>query len=160
MNTSETSVLSEKQQTYIDWLAISKYERKPMTEALLAKELNVTDRTLRRWKQTPGFRQLITKRAREFLGDSLPEIYGALAREAIKGSFPHIKLALEMTGEHTDKVKFEDWRSELIDKLKSGEIRPEQVPAILGDDELSRDFFESAGLQFAGVGAHQAQGGG
>lgn len=90
---------------YIDWLAQSKLERKPITEQFLAAELGVTDRTLRRWKLLPGFKEAITQRAREFLGGDLPEIYGALRREAIKGSFAHIKLALEITGEHTDKLE-------------------------------------------------------
>jgi hypothetical protein len=93
------------QQQYIDWLAASKYERKPATEQLLAQELGVSDRTLRRWKKTPEFRRAITKRAREFLGDDLPEIFGALRREAIKGSYQHIKLALEVTGEHVDNLR-------------------------------------------------------
>jgi hypothetical protein len=93
---------------YIDWLAASRYERRPITEQLLAGELGVTDRTLRRWKQLPGFREAITQRARELLGDDLPEIYGALRREAIKGSFPHIKMAMEMTGEYSDAGASDD----------------------------------------------------
>lgn len=92
---------------YIDWLAASKYERSPMTEQLFAAEIGVTDRTLRRWKQLPDFREAVTKRARELLGDDLPEIYGALRREAGKGNFQHIKLALEMTGEYTERQTIE-----------------------------------------------------
>lgn len=102
------SEFSTNQLKYIDWLATSKYERKPATEQLFAVEIGVTDRTLRRWKLLPGFRESITKRARELLGNSLPEIYGALRREAEKGNFQHIKLALEMTGEYKDPGSSED----------------------------------------------------
>ena len=102
---SELSEFTEKQLEYIDWLAQSKYDRVPTTEQFFAAKINVTDRTLRRWKQLPGFRQAVTQRAREFLGSDLPEIYGALRREAVKGSFAHIKLSLELTGEHTDKLE-------------------------------------------------------
>ena len=94
-----------QQLRYLDWLAASRYERRPVTEQLLAAEIGITDRTLRRWKQLPGFRAAITQRARELLGDDLPEIYGALRREAVKGNFQHIKLALELTGEHVDKME-------------------------------------------------------
>lgn len=118
---SELSEFSIKQLIYIDWLAISKYERRPATEQLLAKELKVTDRTLRRWKHLPGFKQAIIKRAREFLGNDLPEVYGALRREAIKGSFYHIKLVLEMTGEYTQKTEqtLEIKVENPLDKLRS-----------------------------------------
>lgn len=42
------------------------------------------------------------------MNESLPEIYGALRREAEKGSFPHIKLSLEITNEYTETGSNED----------------------------------------------------
>lgn len=39
----------------------------------------------------------------QHLKNDLAEIYQALAREAKGGSFQHIKLALEVTGEHVDR---------------------------------------------------------
>lgn len=144
------SDFSITQLKYIDWLAASKYERKPATEQLLAKELGVNDRTLRRWKQDPGFRRQVTQRAREFLGEDLPEIYGALRREAIKGSYNHIKLALEMTGEHTDKIKVVGWQDEIVALLKEGKVTAEEVMDDLGA-ELAQELFESAGLPYGGI---------
>lgn len=141
------SEFNATQLRYIDWLAASKYERSPMTEQLFAAEIGVTDRTLRRWKQLPGFRRAVTQRAREFLGDDLPEIFGALRREAIKGNFNHIKLALELTGEHTDKIKVDDWRTELIELLKAGEITWQDVEREL-DPELVKEVYDFGGLQF------------
>lgn len=80
---------------------MTKYDRLPATQALLAEELGLNPRTLTRWKQIPELQQAVQERTRELLGNRLPEIYGALGREAEKGSFQHIKLALEMTGEYT-----------------------------------------------------------
>lgn len=66
--------------------------------------------------------QAVTARARELLHTDLPDIYGALRREAIKGSFQHIKLALEMTGQHTDKLQI-DWRQALPDGYEPSEVQ-------------------------------------
>lgn len=145
------SEFTEKQQQYIAWLAQTKYERKPVTEQLFAVEIGISDRTLRRWKNSPEFRQAVTTQARQFLSDNLPEIYGALRREAEKGSFQHIKLSLELAGEYTNTVKVDDWRSELLDALKSGKIKPEEIPTLLGDNELAQEFFRTTGLT-VGVG--------
>jgi len=62
------------------------------------------------------------QRVREMLGDDLPEIYGALRREAIAGSFHHIRLALKMTGEFTEEqiltVKLEREMNQVLDVLE------------------------------------------
>jgi hypothetical protein len=100
---SENVTFSAKQIKAIEWLAASKYERTPATQVLLAEQIGVHDKTISRWKKDPDFREAITARARELLGENLSEIYAALNREAEKGSFQHIKLAMEMTGEYTPK---------------------------------------------------------
>ena len=86
----------------IEWLATSKYDRSPPTQALLADSLGVRPETITRWKREQEFNEAVTARARELLGDDLPEIYGALRREANAGSFQHIKLALELAGEYQE----------------------------------------------------------
>ena len=97
--------LTKRQRLFADWLATSKYERQPPTQRLLANELGVHERTLSRWKKLPGFMDEVVATARGFIHDRLPEIYAALAREAEKGSYQHIKLALEVTGEHEDSSR-------------------------------------------------------
>ena len=71
-------------------------------------------------------------------------------------------VALVNIGRHyklfTDNFKIEDWRTELLDALKSGKVKPEEVPSILGDNDLAAEFIQSAGLQFAGIREAQAQG--
>lgn len=104
---SENVRFSVNQTRLIEWLAQTKYDRKPPTQELLAEEMGVNPRTLYRWKQEPELKQAVTQRARELLGDDLPEIYGALRREAIKGSYQHIKLCLEVTGEYTETTRQE-----------------------------------------------------
>jgi len=104
---SENVIFTANQLRFIEWLASTKYERSPVTVKHLADELGVTERTLYRWKQLPGFKEAVTQRARELLGDDLPEIYGALRREAMQGSFQHIKLALELSGEYVETTKQE-----------------------------------------------------
>lgn len=104
---SETVRFTGKQARYIEWLAETKYDRSPVTRELLAKELGVTSRTLRRWQKLEGFGQAVHDRTRELLKEDFPEILGALRREAAKGNFQHIKLALEMLGEYVPVERHE-----------------------------------------------------
>lgn len=148
---SEIVHFSANQIAFIEWLAQTKYDRKPATQKLLADDLGINEKTLSRWKKLPEIRQAAIERAREFLGDDLPEIYGALRREAISGSFQHIKLSLELTGEYTDKVKVISWQDELLELLKDGKITIEDITDELGAD-FAQEFIESSGLHLAGAG--------
>jgi len=94
---------SKRQKIFIEWLATPKYGRIPPTQEMLANQIGVRPETLCRWKKLPGLMDAAVARARSMVHDNLPEIYGALNREAAKGSFQHIKLALEVTGEHVEK---------------------------------------------------------
>lgn len=50
------------------------------------------------------------------------------------------------------------WRIEIVDLLKQGKITPQDVMDELSDaPELAQELFESAGLQFAGIGTAEAQ---
>ena len=51
----------------------------------------------------------------------------------------------------TDRLKVEDWRSEIIELLKSGKIKPEQVEEELGGD-LAAELYESAGVSIITAG--------
>jgi DNA-binding XRE family transcriptional regulator len=87
----------------IEWLATSRYDRMPSKQAQLADDIGVREETISRWKREPEFKAAVIARARELLGSDLPEIYAALSREAKQGSYQHIKLAMEMTGEYTPR---------------------------------------------------------
>ena len=86
------------------WLALPKRERKPKTARLLSTELGVDEATLYRWRKVEGFNDEVRKLIKENLDDDLPDVYAALRREAKAGSFQHIKLALELTGDYVQKI--------------------------------------------------------
>lgn len=94
---------SAKQSKFIEWLALPKQERQPETVELLAEQLDVNPATLWRWKKLDGFQAAVNDLARGSVQSRLPEVYGALLREAEKGSFQHIKLTLELSGDYVER---------------------------------------------------------
>ena len=107
------------QQRFIQWLATPSELRERKTHAEIAEQIGVTERTLYRWKDLPGLTRAASRLSREMLSDELPEIFGALLKRAKAGSFPHIKLALEVAGEHTDEVNVNvgDYKHRLAERL-------------------------------------------
>ena len=95
---------SGKEISFIEWKATPRADREPPTQALLAVEIGRNIKTLSRWLKRPEIREAIIARARELLGDDLPEIYGSLRTEAISGSFQHQKLVLELCGEYVQET--------------------------------------------------------
>lgn len=98
---SENVQFSPNQLRAIELLALPKAERQFKTQGDIAANIGVNEKTIGRWLDIPEFRDAVTRRARELLGNALPEIYAALKREAEAGSYQHIKLALEVSGEFT-----------------------------------------------------------
>lgn len=88
---------------FIEWLALPKQHRQPETVELLAEQLGINAVTLYRWKKQDGFQDAVNTLARTTVGARLPEVYGALLREAEKGSFQHIKLTLELSGDYVER---------------------------------------------------------
>lgn len=100
---------SEEQKIFMEWLSLPKDMREPATHVELAKQLQVSNAMLSRWKQLPGFwdgvEQVHIKKLRERLGD----IYEALIEHAIAGKHPKymemaFQLAREQFGEKNVKV--------------------------------------------------------
>lgn len=144
---SENSrVWSASQLKYMAWSALPSSERKPTTEAEIAAEIGVDDRTLRRWKQLPGFWDGVKNEARANLKGSIGRIYNALIKEAETGSFQHIKLALEMLGEHTDKIQHVTWKDEVVKLIQSGMVDYASVEQEFGQ-ELATEFFAIANVE-------------
>ena len=96
--------LTPDQATFLEWCALPKKLRKPRTQRLLAEQIGVDENTLTRWKKLDGWLLAVAEIAREYMGDDLPDIFAALAREAKKGSAPHIKMALEVTGVYVQRT--------------------------------------------------------
>ena len=92
------------QRKYQEWLATPKFTRTPPTQEMFAKSIKVSPVTVSRWKKLDGFQAAVNAIARQYLNDDLPDIFGALRREAVKGSYQHIKLSLELTGEYQESL--------------------------------------------------------
>lgn len=91
------------QEKFIRWLATPEDLRERRTHADFAESIGVAERTLYRWKELPGLTRAAASLAREMLAGDLPEIYGALVKQAKAGSFQHIKLALEVAEHYVEK---------------------------------------------------------
>lgn len=91
------------QREFQEWLALPKYDRLPPNQQLFAATMGMDNGTLSRWKKLDGWQEAVNEIAQSHLRVAVPEVMGALRREAEKGSFQHIKLFLEMMGMHVDK---------------------------------------------------------
>lgn len=103
---SKNVSFSANQTKFIEWLA-DPGKRKPPTQYQLAETMGVRPETLTRWKREPELMKAVRVRSRELLGEDLPKIYEALRLQANAGSFQHIKLALELTGEYQETNRHE-----------------------------------------------------
>lgn len=73
---------SAKQARFIQWLANPSANRTPNTQADLASELGVAEKTLVLWKSLPGFRKAVQEAIEELAGDDDAEIIEALKDSA------------------------------------------------------------------------------
>ena len=103
----------------IYWFATPKVERKPRFQKEFAETLGVREETISRWKNDPDLSAEVGRVARAELGKDLPEVYGTLRKMAIRGSFQHMKLYLELLEEHREEVdiNFIDKRRKLREEL-------------------------------------------
>jgi len=75
--------------------------------------------TVNRWNNDPDVRREVNRIARDELGKDLSEVYGTLRKLAIKGSFQHMKLYLELLKEYREEVNVNvnDSRASVIERL-------------------------------------------
>lgn len=117
-----------------EWCATPRSARIPPTQELLAEQIGVGDRTITRWRQEVGWQEAVNAIARKQVGVKLPEVYGALLREAEKGSYQHIQLVLELSGDYVKTQRNEmggigggpiEIREVIIERPASGETTPQ-----------------------------------
>lgn len=60
--------------------------------------------TLHNWRKLPGFQEAVNAMARIELAKQVPDVYDAIAREAIAGSYQHAKLMLELLEEYEETL--------------------------------------------------------
>lgn len=89
---------SPDQRRFMLWLATPSDVREERTLAAYCKAHDITRMSLWRWKKLPGFWQEVRALTAQFMADSVPDVLQSLKRLAKAGSFPHMKLYLEMVG--------------------------------------------------------------
>lgn len=92
---------------YIAWAASPVVGRAPATQLALALALGLkTDRTIRQWKEKDAtIDQTIADLQAAPLWRHRRDLYEALVRTAVAGDVPALKLAFEMTGDYTPRLK-------------------------------------------------------
>jgi hypothetical protein len=96
-----------KQRVFIEWLALPSENRDPLTQYGLAERLGVDKATLVRWSKLPGLQTEVHRRITASLGSDYHDIMAALKRQAKRGSFPHIKMCLELLGYYTERKQID-----------------------------------------------------
>ena len=97
-------MLSKNKQFFAEWLAVPKEMRNPRTQKELAGLLKIKPETLSRWKKEPDFQAAAFEKARTQLEVELPEILQVIAEKAKAGNYQFVKLALELTHKHSEKI--------------------------------------------------------
>ena len=126
------------QERFIDWLTLTRFDRIPATQEELAAKIGVRPETLTRWKRDQRLHEEVKRRVHVALRGARGDIYGALIREATKGSYHHIKLALEILGDiGNDKPQ---WKIEIVNLVQQNVISLEQVKEEFGEDLVAELF--------------------
>lgn len=99
---SEVNNWTADQQVYVAWLALPKAQRRPKTQVALAKDLDVAEETLSRWKHEPGFMDDVNALARELVKHDIAEVLGVVRSRAKKGELPYVNMVLAMAGMASD----------------------------------------------------------
>lgn len=118
-----------------------------------AETAGVTDRTIRNWLEHPEFTAEVDRLTLQ-VGISKRAERLRIAMRVVESrtlnQYPQSRADLldwlKFAQSETDgaKVKIEDWRSEVVEKLQSGELTTEEVKAVWPD--LAAEFFAKAGV--------------
>lgn len=100
---SEDSVLSAKQELYLDWLCTAPSERVPSSKQKFADQHHTTPQTLRNWEKRPAFREEWKSRVDNIQGS--PEktfsLLESLYQRAMTGDMKAADLYLRATNRMT-----------------------------------------------------------
>ena len=97
-------MMSKRKQVFAEWLAVPKKMREPRTQKELATVLNVQPETLSKWKKDQGLQELVFEMARTRLEVELPDIMQVIVDKAKEGQIQFVKLVLELTNKHSEKI--------------------------------------------------------
>ena len=107
-----------EQLLFIQWLANPKREG---TQNEFAVSVNVHFTTLSRWKNIPGFMDAVYNESLKYLEDDLPEIIGAMSKEAKTGNVKAAELVLQLAKKWTPKQIQENTGKVVFRITKPGE---------------------------------------
>ncbi len=143
------SVLTAKQELYLDWLCTAPSERVPSSKQKFAVEHGTTTQTLRNWEKRPAFREEWKSRVDTIQGS--PEktfsLLESLYDRAMSGDMKAADLYLRATNRMTPPpVKVESTKSaaelsdeelaELAAKLAQSALERRVTPSPLVDEHL------------------------
>lgn len=133
MNSDGVHSLSAEQIYVGDILATP--GRNGMTLQEIGNEVNVSPRTISRWRAQPEFARYVDTRMFQIVGERIPNIYAAVADRAEQGSAKHAELIFKSYGYLQDRHLITQQLSE--DDPRSDERILEEIERLrieLGED--------------------------
>lgn len=92
-----------EREQFKSWLASPKKFRKPATQSEVAKQLDVAQMTLSKWKDDPDFMDGVVKLARKRARKHTPFVIEALREGVARGNVRAMKLWLQYVEEWSEK---------------------------------------------------------
>lgn len=105
---------------FMAWLSLPKALKRPKTQRDFAKEIGVGEDTLSDWKKVDGFQDEVTRQAREYMRQHVPDVLGVITQHAKTGSIAHLNMFLSMTGLADD-----------VEAAGKGPMQPDDARSIL-----------------------------
>lgn len=106
MSTSADVFEDARKARLLQWLVTPKHERSPDSQARLADELGVSQRTIRDWKALPAFRAVWEKEAKEvFDPEMVQRVVQKMYEHALDDESPRQAKAWELFLKTVDAIK-------------------------------------------------------
>ena len=99
------STLTESEQKLLDVLLNPEYRMKSIKDLCLIAQISRA--TYYRAFEKPEFQALYKQKSRDLVDQSIAPVLNTFVREALRGSFPHGKVILEMAGLYSEKSTLE-----------------------------------------------------
>jgi DNA-binding transcriptional regulator YhcF (GntR family) len=123
---------TESEQKLIDILLNPDYRMKSVKELCIIAQINRV--TYYRAFEKPEFKTLYKAKSRELVDNSIAPVLNTFVREALRGSFQHGKVILEMAGLYSEKSQLEV-TGEINVNMSQNEIRA-RIASLLSSKQL------------------------
>jgi hypothetical protein len=88
----------------------------------LIRDLGVSQEQALAWMEEPEFQAAVDRQLQRRRGEARPAVWRALIREALRGSFQHIKLYLELAGDLKPSTDETDSPGSPVIIIRSGQV--------------------------------------